>query len=295
MGMERVIQDVQQDRPTMQDLTLPPRESLLHDPYRDGRLDTPVDGFGRVEADKLLLMIRASVEPGYDWSMDPDKLRYLERERFERIQARAEEKVREQYSKEQSQIPRGKRPRRLERRTELSERIKNIDRAAIAKQAKIVTKDVHHLNWPESAYNDNGLYREYREDNTQKITMWRREHNHSHELFVPAAPPEEDVMHNTLSWSIGMRAVYGSIASLKKQARGQDHIHELLAENGDRLAYKIERVRQTTEPEFQDINLDNYNLEDSEDMMRLEIALGRYATIRDTTTSDYHIHNLISR
>lgn len=50
-------------------LHLPPRDVWLYDPEVNGRLPTPVDEYGFVDADALIAIGKSTIAPEFDWSL----------------------------------------------------------------------------------------------------------------------------------------------------------------------------------------------------------------------------------
>lgn len=66
---------VASDQPT---LWIPPRETWLHDPLRDGPLETPTDSLGRVDLDALIPLVKSTVEPDFSWRSARSDVHHLQ-------------------------------------------------------------------------------------------------------------------------------------------------------------------------------------------------------------------------
>ncbi len=57
---------------------LPPRDVQLHDPRRDGLLETPLDERGLVDLDRLVDLARATVSPEFGWESRENDVHHLQ-------------------------------------------------------------------------------------------------------------------------------------------------------------------------------------------------------------------------
>lgn len=48
-------------------LYLPPRDLWLFDPETDGKIPTPLNEYGLVDADELIDTVKSTVDPSYKW------------------------------------------------------------------------------------------------------------------------------------------------------------------------------------------------------------------------------------
>lgn len=59
-------------------LWLPPREMWLHDPAKDGYLETPTDQYGLVDLDKLIALVKGTVSPEFSWESPFNDVHHLQ-------------------------------------------------------------------------------------------------------------------------------------------------------------------------------------------------------------------------
>lgn len=59
-------------------LWLPPQEMWLHDPAKDGYLETPTDQYGLVDLDKLVTLIKESVSTEFSWESPFNDVHHLQ-------------------------------------------------------------------------------------------------------------------------------------------------------------------------------------------------------------------------
>lgn len=57
---------------------LPPREMWLHDPAKDGYLETPTDQYGLVDLDKLVTLVKGTVSPEFSWESPFNDIHHLQ-------------------------------------------------------------------------------------------------------------------------------------------------------------------------------------------------------------------------
>ena len=57
---------------------LPPREMWLHDPAKDGYLETPTDQYGLVDLDNLVALVKASVCSEFSWESPLNDVHHLQ-------------------------------------------------------------------------------------------------------------------------------------------------------------------------------------------------------------------------
>ncbi|HEV7951836.1 MAG TPA: hypothetical protein VGO98_00465 [Candidatus Saccharimonadales bacterium] len=57
---------------------LPPQEMWLHDPEKDGYLETPTDQYGLVDLDKLVTLVKGTVSPEFSWESPFNDVHHLQ-------------------------------------------------------------------------------------------------------------------------------------------------------------------------------------------------------------------------
>lgn len=57
---------------------LPPRDVWLHDPKKDGLLETPLNNRGLVDLDALVAGVKSTVDPSYDWTSTFNDVHHLQ-------------------------------------------------------------------------------------------------------------------------------------------------------------------------------------------------------------------------
>lgn len=72
MEMERQLHDLTPSP------WLPPKEMWLHDPAKDGYLETPTDQYGLVDLDKLVELVKGTVHPEFSWESPFNDVHHLQ-------------------------------------------------------------------------------------------------------------------------------------------------------------------------------------------------------------------------
>jgi hypothetical protein len=57
---------------------LPAYDGRLWNESTDEKLETPLDEYGRVDLDALVLQVKRTVEPGYSWTSEFDDVHHLQ-------------------------------------------------------------------------------------------------------------------------------------------------------------------------------------------------------------------------
>lgn len=57
---------------------LPPQDMWLHDPAKDGYLETPTDQYGLVDLDKLVTLVKGTVSPQFSWESPFNDVHHLQ-------------------------------------------------------------------------------------------------------------------------------------------------------------------------------------------------------------------------
>lgn len=66
---------VASDQPT---LWIPPRETWIHNPIKDGPLKTPTDSLGLVDLDTLISLVKSTVKPDFSWRSPRSDVHHLQ-------------------------------------------------------------------------------------------------------------------------------------------------------------------------------------------------------------------------
>lgn len=154
--------------------------------------------------------------------------------------------------------------------------------------------DIHHLQWPASHYaydvEADPNPREFRELAVNKIYVPRVFHNWTHRITEPPPAPEEEVMRYHIEAQRVALSLFRAIKAGKNLTR-QKGISDELLERGlvrhfDDFTTNLAAARSLP-PEFQLIDLTDYEPQGYEDMYALGAQLGRLATaasfVRDVT------------
>ena len=142
--------------------------------------------------------------------------------------------------------------------------------------------DDHHLYWPKNQYPDIpeafANPHEFRYLMMNRLDGPRVFHSWLHRVTEPSAPPGEEVMYYRIQAERGVGSLALHIASTKwllnKSGFPQMSVKDQVSERLQRFMDDLNKVKGLP-PEFQPVNLQGYEADGLEDMLRLERTLGR--------------------
>jgi hypothetical protein len=145
--------------------------------------------------------------------------------------------------------------------------------------------DVHHLQWPNADYpyaSDSVVNpHEFRNLAISKLNAPRIFHNWIHKVTEPPPIPSEEVMYYRIEAQrvvLALAKVVGICEMLTQKPEIDDNkLRERLIENFDDFNQKLETARAVP-PEFQLIDLADYQPNDIKDLLRIRRQLGKAAT-----------------
>ncbi|HET8884602.1 MAG TPA: hypothetical protein VFM68_03980 [Candidatus Saccharimonadales bacterium] len=145
--------------------------------------------------------------------------------------------------------------------------------------------DVHHTHWPGNRYkhtpNAEINPNEFRNLATNKLYVPRIFHNWTHKITEPPPVPSDEVMYYQIEAQRVALALFRTVRSSRKLSRlktiSDEELETRLIEQFDSFNDTVETAKKMP-PEFQVIDLSNYQPRSYEDMFRLGAELGKTAT-----------------
>lgn len=241
---------------------LPPAGMCLHNPNKDGLIPTPLDERGLVDLGKLIGDVRSTVVEGYDWSVSNATLAV----EHERLLTRAKRRMLEQGIEKDSEVW----------------------QAELAKPRDFIMEDTHHLQWPRRHYGGDDaeegvLEYDFRELAISKAFMPRVFHNWIHKITEPPPMPAEEIMRYRIDAQAAAMMLFNTVKDVKRYVREhkleEEDLERELIQRSDQFIEGYERAISMP-PEFQLVNYQEYEPNETEDMLRLSNRLGRVVTPR---------------